>query len=332
MGLTCPACKAVAVDGSKFCEDCGSALDAQAIADVDPELRCSSCGAGPAAVDGDGFCTQCGTRRLAPPRDHIEVAVSAKVAGVSDIGTKYTENQDYFALATGPRGETIGVVCDGVSLSQHAMDGSKLAAETIAAAIVNGLDASIDPDVVVKRGLARAQQAICTLPFVAGMKDDLTGDVIPPAQATAVAVLVVGTRVTIGWLGDSRAYWVGRAEARQLTTDHSWFNDVVASGEMTAEQARNDPRVRGIVKSLGADLEGANPGVEGDALTLNLTEPGVLLVVSDGFYTTADDATIRRLVHALPDGIDALALARHLVDHARSSGTKDNITVVAIIS
>jgi len=180
--------------------------------------------------------------------------------------------------------------------------------------------------------MSRAQQAICTLPFVAGLTDDLTGDPIPPAQATAVVVLVVGPRVTIGWLGDSRAYWVNRAGARQLTTDHSWFNDVVASGEMTPEQARNDPRVRGIVKSLGADLEGANPGVEGDALTLNLTEPGVLLIVSDGFYTTADDPTIRRLVHALPDGIDALALARHLVDHARSSGTKDNITVVAIIS
>jgi serine/threonine protein phosphatase PrpC len=330
MGLICPACKAAASDGSKFCEECGSALDADAIASGDPELRCSSCGAGPTAIDGDGFCTQCGTRRVAPARDHIEQVVSAKAAGVSDIGTKYHENQDYFVVAAAPTGEIIAVVCDGVSLSQHAMDGSKLSAEAIAASLVADA-ADPDPDAAIKRALGKAQDAICTLPFVMGQTDDRSGEPVPPAQATAVAVVVAGARVTIGWLGDSRAYWLAGHAARQLTTDHSWFNDVVASGEMTPEQARNDPRVRGIVKSLGADLEGANPGIEADALTFHLTEPGVLLVVSDGFYTTADDSAIAKLVRELPAGIDALALARHLVDHARSSGTKDNITVVAII-
>jgi serine/threonine protein phosphatase PrpC len=168
------------------------------------------------------------------------------------------------------------------------------------------------------------------VPFTPGFTDAHTGEVVPPAQATAVAVLVVGSRVTIGWLGDSRAYWASGKRARQLTVDHSWFNEVVASGEMTAEQARNDKRARGIVRSLGAELDGTNPGAEPDALTLNLTEPGALLVVSDGFYTYADEAKIVTLVGELPKGIDALSLARHLVDHARESGGSDNITVVAI--
>jgi PPM family protein phosphatase len=100
---------------------------------------------------------------------------------------------------------------------------------------------------------------------------------------------------------------------------------------MTVDQALKDKRARGIVRSLGADLDGSNPGVEPDALTLNLTESGVLLVVSDGFYTYADEQQITRLVKELPKDIDALTMARHLVEYARNAGGRDNITVVAIL-
>ena len=67
------------------------------------------------------------------------------------------------------------------------------------------------------------------------------------------------------------------------------------------------------------------------ALTLNLTESGVLLVVSDGFYTYADEKQIARLVKELPKDIDALTMARHLVEYARNAGGRDNITVVTIL-
>ena len=146
-----------------------------------------------------------------------------------------------------------------------------------------------------------------------------------------VGVLVSGRRITIGWLGDSRAYWVGAQGARQLTTDHSWFNDVVGSGTMTADEARRDKRARAIERSLGADFDGNNPGIEPDALTLNVTESGVLLVTSDGFYTYADEPKIAELIKGLPRDIDALSMSRRLVDYARNAGGGDNITVVAII-
>lgn len=325
--MNCPACNVVATEGSAFCEDCGTALGATTAGD--PELRCSACGAGPTLVDSDGFCTQCGHRRRTPPRHRIEDALSSRCAGVSDIGVKYHENQDYFVLGAGEQGELVVVVCDGVSHSQNPMEGSKIACEAALAAIHADLGAGLeDPNEILRRAMTRAQDAICTVPFVRGLVEG--GESVPPAQATAIGVLAKARRITIGWLGDSRVYWVGREGARLLTTDHSWFNDVVASGELTAEQARTDKRARAIVRSLGADLDGNNPGVVPDALTLNVSEPGVLLVVSDGFYSYAEEREIARLVGELPKDIDALAIARHLVEHARTGGGADNITVVAV--
>jgi PPM family protein phosphatase len=335
--LACPTCGAGATPGSAFCEDCGSALPGAGgaasgapVRSADPKLRCPACGAGPSAVDGEGFCTQCGGRRLAPPRHHLEDALSRCAAGVSDIGCKYDENQDYFVLAAGDAGEIVAIVCDGVSRSQNAMQGSKAACDGALTALRGDLARGVDdPDAALKRAIAAAQDAICRVPFTRGVVDG--DDPVPPAQATAVGVLVAGRRITLGWLGDSRAYWVGPGGARQLTTDHSWFNDVVGSGEMTADEARRDPRARAIVRSLGADLDGKDPGVTPDALTLNVTEHGALLVVSDGFHSYADEPRIASLVRALGPDADALTLARHLVGHARDQGGNDNITVVAIV-
>ena len=334
--MHCPACNVEAAEGSTFCEECGSTLEAVAAAAgrADPKLRCTTCGAGPHAIDDDGFCTQCGDRRLLPWRHHFEDALSAKAAGVSDIGTTYHENQDFFVLGLAESGELVAVVCDGVSHSQHPMEGSKVSCDTALASICADLKGDADePNAILTQAMRRAQEAICRVPFIKELAEMVEGEeaLVPPAQATAVGVLVKGKRITIGWLGDSRAYWVGAEGARQLTTDHSWFNDVVSSGAMTTEQALNDKRARAIVRSLGADLDGSNPGVEPDALTLNLTESGVLLVVSDGFYTYADEQQIARLVQELPKDIDALTLARHLVEYARNAGGRDNITVVAIL-
>src|SRR5262245_66175819 len=82
--MHCPACNVEAAEGSTFCEECGSALEAVAATAsgiADPKLRCTTCGAGPNAIDDDGFCTQCGDRRLLPWRHHFEDVLSAKVAG-----------------------------------------------------------------------------------------------------------------------------------------------------------------------------------------------------------------------------------------------------------
>src|SRR5439155_26011460 len=58
---------------------------------------------------------------------------------------------------------------------------------------------------------------------------------------TVVAVLVDGQHANIAHVGDSRVYLVRNALLKQLTTDHSWVNEQVESGAISADQARSHP-------------------------------------------------------------------------------------------
>src|SRR5262249_35811915 len=160
--MNCPNCGESIEQGANFCEGCGSNLKPQETAGnpVDAKIECPQCHAGPACIDQAGFCTSCGTRRRADPRDHFQVVVSSKVAGVCDIGMKYKENQDYMALGTAG-GALVLVVCDGVSTSQTPMPGSKAAAETGRDLILADVKTGVgEPGQTLKRALVGAHEAI----------------------------------------------------------------------------------------------------------------------------------------------------------------------------
>jgi len=268
--VNCHICNEPNDPGSEFCEGCGSPLTAAARHNggndgkaVDPLKECPDCQAGPACIDEEGHCTNCGTKRKAGPRDHFFSALSATVAGVSDIGIKYKENQDFMAI-----GEKAGVlalvVCDGVSNSQNPMKASKAAAELARDQLLVGGSRS-DLELLYQEVLVACQEAVCKVPYDANAlgKD---GKMVLPAQATFVAALVQGKRVTIAWVGDSRAYWICETEStkscQQLTSDHSWVNWAVSEGGLTKAEAEADSRAHAITRSLGAAEDGTNPGID----------------------------------------------------------------------
>lgn len=331
--MNCPNCGEAGEDGATFCEACGTTLDAAAAAavtagkPVNPAVECPQCHAGPGCIDEEGFCTSCGTKRKPGPRDHFHQVVSARLAGVSDIGMKYSENQDCLALGEGVGG-LVMVVCDGVSTSQNPLIGSRLASETARDVLVAG-SARQDLEALFAEVAEAAQQAICKTPFQAGATN-ARGVELMPAQSTMVAVLVQGRKASVGWIGDSRAYWVPvSGKCRQLTVDHSWYQWAVNEGGMTAEAASADPRSHSIIRSLGADDAGNYAPVDCEMRTLNITDRGRLVVCSDGLWNyLKDEAHLLELVSSCGDKADALSIARKLVNFAREAGGHDNITAV----
>jgi len=137
---------------------------------------------------------------------------------------------------------------------------------------------------------------------------------------TVTAALLTGGRVTLGHVGDSRAYRIRNGALDQLTEDHSLVGDLMRSGRLTPEEAEEHPQRSVITRALGTD-----PEVDVDTVTVD-AEPGDLfLLCSDGLTTMVGDDDILGIVAAAPTLDDA---ARELVRAANTGGGEDNVTVV----
>jgi serine/threonine protein phosphatase PrpC len=317
----CPLCEAALPERDRFCEVCGTALP-------QPERTepvCPRCGAGPAEIDHEGFCCACGFRREERGRDHVESVISPAFAGISDRGLRHHRNEDYLALKIFPAAAeaeptSVLIVCDGVS-SVHDPDvASAAAAERTSVAFEEFLnDGRLIDGEAMQAAIDAAQASVADIPYSAGAANNR-------AATTIVAAAVHAGCITIGWRGDSRAYWIGPDEATPLTVDHSWYNGVMQSGEMSEAEALQSPDAHAITNWLGAD---APTDVPPAILQFEIPGPGKLLLCSDGLWNYAPRAeALHELVQSFSG--DAIDCCRGLVDFARSKGGNDNITVAVL--
>ena len=292
-----------------------------------PGALCAHCGA--AQVTTDGYCEACG-RAQPSPRDHME-KVLAGVAGVSDRGLRHHRNEDSFTVAATslPGGEpaVVAVVCDGVSSSDRPDEASETAVDSASEALLSALERGDDPTTAMRAAIAEAARA------VAALAEDGSSPARPDTNAPActyVSAISARGRVTIGWVGDTRAYWIPddrvSAEPFRLTQDDSWAARMVEAGLMGEAEAYADPRAHAITGWLGADAEEVVPH------TLDFTPhvPGVLLICTDGLWNYAEAATDLAHVVRTDARAEPLAAAQTLVRFAITAGGHDNITVAVL--
>jgi PPM family protein phosphatase len=283
-------------------------------------LICSICRE-PAAAVTDRFCELCGAR-LHPPSadvaDRVEVDLDG-LAGVSDRGHVHLRNEDAMALGRRPEDGSAttlaAVVCDGVSTVRR----PELASHTAATVALDALLACGADVSGMTAAVAAAADAVARL--APGVPD------APSCTLVAAVVDTATATITVGWVGDSRAYWLAEnGDARLLTADHSWAAEMVGAGILDAASAMRDPRAHAITRWLGGG-SAPEPGVT----TLSLAGPGVLLLCTDGLWNyepDAPDLAALALPVATRDGPRAAAHA--LTAHALDAGGRDNITVVCI--
>jgi len=137
---------------------------------------------------------------------------------------------------------------------------------------------------------------------------------------TLTVGLLCGNRLTIGHVGDSRAYKIFDNNIYLLTKDHSLIEKLVDSGQVSPEDALNHPQRHVLTRALGV----------GDELEIDITEqevePGsVLLLCTDGLTNMVRDDEILSFYNDNPDPDQ---LGSSLIDLANARGGYDNITVV----
>jgi serine/threonine protein phosphatase PrpC len=242
-------------------------------------------------------------------------------AGVSDRGRVHPRNEDALHLETVGANGVVAVLCDGISSAGSpdiaARSAADAAGEVLADALRGELEALSDATVAA---IHAAQQAVLGVPWTHHPDRDVP-------SCTLVSAACREGEFTIGCVGDSRAYWIAGESSHQLTVDDSWAQEQVTAGLMSAAQAGSDPRAHAITRWVGADAPEDPPQV----LTIRPTEPGRLVLCSDGLWNYAPNAgEIAALLDALPAGATALAAAHSLTDTALAEGGRDNITVAIV--
>ena len=222
----------------------------------------------------------------------------AGFAGATDPGRRRRRNEDSYVLDP-----PLFAVADGMGGAQAGEVASKLAAGAVK-------EHGADVEGLVQEANRRVHQRSLEDPNTSGMGTTLT-----------VAALEEGV-VSIGHVGDSRAYLVRDGNLEQLTEDHSLVGELMRTGKLSAEEAVSHPQRSMITRALGTD-----PNVDVDIFSVEPRVGDLFLLCSDGLTSMVEDREILRLVGEKRGDLDGLVKA--LIKAANKGGGEDNITVVA---
>lgn len=140
--------------------------------------------------------------------------------------------------------------------------------------------------------------------------------------STLVLAVVDGTTAYIAHVGDSRIYRLNRDGIEQLTTDHSLVERLVATGQITREQARFHEQKNVIYRTVGD-----KPNLEIDQAVHTLKPGDYLLLCSDGLTGMVEDQWLQKIIIGAES---PQAACEGLIAAANQAGGEDNITAVLV--
>ena len=248
--------------------------------------------------------------------------------GKSDTGMKRRENQDSFITEQLYDNAIICLVCDGMG----GANGGSVASETACREFVKQLKKKIsdilqqnrndsekvcrDTEKILRKAVSSANAAVFKK---ASREEELEG-----MGTTLVSALLIDKKLYITNTGDSRLYFGDAGGLTQITRDHSYVQTLVDMGQLTPEEAENNPHKNIITKAIGTQKK-----IEPDVFYADLEESGTeyILMCSDGLTNFVDKAEIHSIIK---EGEDLEAVCTALINRANENGGGDNITVVII--
>lgn len=235
-----------------------------------------------------------------------------EVAAQTDLGCGRKNNEDSFGVfhVDDARGVLL-VLADGMGGAAAGEVASRLAVDTLRDAY-GGAKKRGQPREALAHAIGEANRAVHAR---AAADAQLAG-----MGTTCTAAAIVGNELTLGHVGDSRAYRVTAKSIEQLTLDHTLAEEmarVAGASGTTAPAVSSHVLTRCI---------GGAPDVQADVSPTPITlEDGTALVLcSDGLSNEVESEEIHEIVATH----DPAAACEALVELARARGGADNITVI----
>ena len=226
------------------------------------------------------------------------------VGSRTDVGSIREHNED--SLLVKP---PLYVIADGMGGHAAGEVASELAVGIFEQAAIENLDAD-----ALRNTISKANSAI-----IKGAQQGLGRSGM---GTTLTAAVVADDQLLIAQVGDSRAYLLSGRHLHQVTRDHSLVEELMSSGQITADEARNHPNRSVITKALGSSDQ-----MLPDIYEMRLHSGDRLLLCSDGLNNMLSDDEICDVLLSCPD---SQMTADSLVHAAKEAGGFDNITVIVV--
>jgi len=222
----------------------------------------------------------------------------------SDVGLVRGHNEDSFIVKA-----PLFAVCDGMGGHAAGEVASGIAVQTIAEKAPDHTDG-----ILLGAAVEAANAAV-----LEGVK---TGQGKAGMGCTATCALIENNRMAIAHVGDSRIYLLHAGTLVRITRDHSYVEELVDAGEITADEARVHPSRSIITRALGSD-----PDMYADHFTLDVSTGDRIILCSDGLSSMVPDKDIEELAVS---SVTPQAAADTLVSAALTAGGHDNVTVIVV--
>jgi protein phosphatase len=254
------------------------------------------------------------------------MALEVAIAAASDVGQVREHNEDHFLVGDLDHGTLLDVsapwraevdrgallvVCDGMG----GVEGGEVASELAAQVIwreMKATPATKDPEVFARLLRRATRVANHDVHALSRREPGLRG-----MGTTVSAAGVVGDRLIVATVGDSRAYVLRAGTLVQVTRDQSLSSALLMAGHAPAEAERAGSA---ILQALGVGED-----VEPSLSIIELRRGDRVLLCSDGLHGLVGDPALALLMSAPHTVGESVML---LITAARAAGGSDNITAV----
>ena len=241
--------------------------------------------------------------------------------GLTDIGLKREKNEDAISLPAENDGIKLFILADGMGGAKAGEKASQLAVQIIRDYVrLNFIKierTKEEIEEVIRKAMVEANKKVYELSMEYQEYNGM--------GTTVLVVLIYRGRIYIGHIGDSRVYRLRQSVLRQLTRDHSYVQELVRQGTITAEEAKNHPQKNVLLKVLGCDRD-----IAPDVITRGFVKGDIILLCSDGLTNMVEDKEIYEII--MKNTSDLKVACKMLIDTANHNGGADNVSAIIISS
>ena len=252
-------------------------------------------------------------------------------AGLSHPGERRKNNEDRYFLSSyrlekANTPSLLAIVADGIGGHRAGEIAAQIAVDTVAKKITSA--PCSNPVAELREAALEANRLVTH----ASQEPERLG-----MGSTLSVAWIIGNRLYITSVGDSRIYLLRRGKLHQITIDHTWVQEAIEHRIITPEEAPSHPKAHVLRRYIGS-REAIQPDMRllldpKEKPTTSEANQGLMLhpkdqilLCTDGLTDVVQDQEIQRV---LEDHTPEKAV-EEFVSLARERGGPDNITVIAL--